>query len=117
MAGILQNNSLRLNNATMGSPSGSTPLYPLRAACKGRGTTRNMSLNVASVSRLGTGRYRLNLSTATSSNSTGSCSGNYNRSVTCNCAYNTTSRFYFSFRGTNDRNYDENTSWGVLVTR
>lgn len=117
MAGILQNNSLRLNNATMNSPSGGAPLYPLRAACKGRGTTRDMSLNVSSVSRLAQGRYRLNLSTSTSSNSTGACSANLDRSLTCNCKYNTTSRFQFAFRGTNDGRYDENGGWGVLVTR
>ena len=115
--GYIAGNTLVLNTATMNSPSGSTPLYPLRAACKGAGTTRNATLNVSSVSRLGTGRYRLNLSTATSSNSTGACSANLNRSLTCNCKYDTTSRFQFAFRGTNDSNYDENGGWGVLVTR
>ena len=115
--GYIAGNTLVLNNATMNSPSGSTPLYPLRAGCKGAGTTRNAALNVGSVTRIAQGRYRLNLSTATSSNSFGACSANHDRSLTCNCIYNTTTRFQFAFRGTNDDRYDENGSWGVLVTR
>ena len=115
--GYINGNTLVLNTATMNSPSGSTPLYPLRAGCKGAGTTRNATLNVGSVTRIAQGRYRLNLSTATSSNSFGACSANFDRSLTCNCKYDTTTRFNFAFRGTNDQNYDENTSWGVLVSR
>lgn len=115
--GYIAGNTLVLNNATMNSPSGSTPLYPLRAGCKGAGTTRNASLNVGSVTRINQGRYRLNLSTATSSNAFGACSANNDSSKICNCAYNTTTRFFFAFRGTNDDRYDENTSWGVVISR
>ncbi|AXN58373.1 hypothetical protein KNU05_gp181 [Synechococcus virus S-PRM1] len=124
--GYIAGNTLVLNNATMNSPSGSTPLYPLRAGAKGRGTTRDASLNVGSVTRIAQGRYRLNLSTATSSNAFGACTANNDRSLICNCKYNTTSRFYFAFRGTNDDRYDENGNtsdstgsggWGVVVGR
>jgi hypothetical protein len=115
--GYINGNTLVLSNATMNSPSGSSPLYSLRAGCKGAGTTRNATLNVGSVTRIAQGRYRLNLSTSTSTNSIGACSAANDRSLTCNCQYNTTSQFLFAFRGTNDQRYDENTSWGVLVSR